>query len=181
MWLESSCPRVERSAPWRTPPGGNCLDRVRVSLGALVHRGQALFLLSPPRRNSYFRLLTSVAKISFFQAEDQSNPSHGFQRAFVSGPSRSLAYEFERNGKRNPICFVCRQEIPPAGILEAIWTYLLKVILEEVWHAQFISYLAGGGRESQRDTERGHSSPEKCHCRQGREGSEPWANALEVS
>lgn len=134
--MESSCPGVERSAPWRTPPPGqSCPDRVRVNLGALVRRGQALFLLSPPRRNSCFKLFTFAAKSSLFQAGDQSHPSHGFQRAFISGAPRSLTYKFEQNGKRNPICFVFRQEIPPAGILEVIQTYLLGVILEEVWHA----------------------------------------------
>lgn len=54
--------------------------QVRVNLGALDPRGQALFLLSPPRKNSYFRLFTSVAKISLSQAGDLSHPSQGFRR-----------------------------------------------------------------------------------------------------
>lgn len=73
-------------------------------------------------------------------------------------------------GEKSLIYLVIKQKIPPAGILEVFWRYLLEVILEEVQHAQFI-----WKEEIQRDTERSHSdkqlhtNPENHHCLQGKE------------
>lgn len=120
-----------------------------------LQRSGSVSALSPPRRNSYFRVLTLLAKISLFQAEDQSHPSLVFQRAVVSDPPRSLAPQFGWNRKRNLNCFVLRQKIPPAGILEVIWRCFLDVILEEMWHARFIYYLAGAGGERSKEIQKG--------------------------
>lgn len=58
MYIETSCPRGWKICTLENPPGQSCPGKVRVNLEALVCRGQALFLLSPPRRNKQFLALS---------------------------------------------------------------------------------------------------------------------------
>lgn len=102
-WGESSTPwDSRRDLPW---PDWN-------QWGALVFRDQALFLY---RRTSYSRIFLFLAKLSLFWAGD---------------PTQVFSLEFEWSGKRHRIYFVLRQKLPPTGILELFWRYLLEVIWE---------------------------------------------------
>lgn len=59
-----------------------------------------------------------------------------------------------KSGKRNLIYFVFRQQILPIGTVELFWRNLLEVILQEMWHAQCICYLACEGRETSKEIQK---------------------------